>query len=152
MIDSDVNFTKTLPGAPEDWQPPQPPEDWVHVPDISHGEPPFADVDNPGGWSPYTFQAKFTVHGKKGTYSHHEMPAGAQVVPKNAAGDREVNGWKFFYKGWHHHLDNGDFWRKDTSRDNIFPPNRKSKLDGEILKNMGLSRDRMINKDAIFFI
>jgi len=40
------------------------------------------------------------------------MPAGAQVVPKNAAGDREVVGWKFYYKGWHHHLDNGDFGRQ----------------------------------------
>ena len=80
------------------------------------------------------------------------MPAGAQVVPINAAGHRELNGWRFHYKGWRHHLDAGDFWRKDATRDNIFPEDRKSKLDGELLKKMGLNRDRMIAKDALFFV
>ena len=36
--------------------------------------------------------------------------------------------------------------------DNIFPEDRKSKLDGELLKEMGLNRERMIAKDALFFV
>ena len=110
----------------------------------------FSQVDNPSGWSLYTFRAKFTARGKRGTYTHHEMPASAQVVPKNASGHREINGWRFHYKGWLHHLDAGDFWRKNATWDNIFPDDRKSKLDGELLKKMGHNRERMIAKDALF--
>ena len=80
------------------------------------------------------------------------MPAGAQVVPKNASGHRKINGWRFHYNGWRHHLDAGDCWRKDATRDNIFPPECKSKLDRELLKDMGLNRERMIGKDAIFVV
>ena len=47
--------------------------------------------------------------GEAGTYLHHEMPAGAQVVPKNTAGVHEGNAWAFHYQVWRHHLDNGDF-------------------------------------------
>ena len=47
ILDKNFDFTKTLPGAPEDWQPPQPPGDWVHVPDTSRGKPPFSEVDPP---------------------------------------------------------------------------------------------------------
>ena len=83
---------------------------------------------------------------------HHEMPAGAQVVPKNAAGVHEVNGWTFHYQGWHHHLDNGNFWWKNATRDDIFPPDKKAKLDAELLKKMGLTRERIVSKDALFFI
>ena len=63
-----------------------------------------------------------------------------------------MNGWTFYYQGWHHHLDNGDFWRKNATRDNIFPPERKSELDAELLKKMRLARERMVSKDALFFI
>ena len=99
LLDTEFNFTKTLPGAPEDWQPPQSPapEDWVHVPDTARGEPLFSEVDNPSGWSPYTFRTKFTKRGKNSTYTHHKMPAGAQVVPQNTSGNREINGWTFCY-------------------------------------------------------
>ena len=79
------------------------------------------------------------------------MPGGAQVVPKNTAGVREVNGWTFHYEGWCHHLDNGDIWRKNATQDNIFPPDRKSKLDVELMKKMGLTRERTVSKDALFF-
>ena len=150
VINTDFNYTKSLPGSPEDWTPPQPPEGWVHKADTERGEPLFSQVDNPGGWSPYTFRAKFTARGKKGTYTHHEMPDRAQVVPINAAGHREVNGWRFHYKGWRHHLEAGDFWRNGATRDSIFPEDRKSKLDGKLLKEMGLNRERIIAKDALF--
>jgi len=92
VTNSDQNFTKSLPGAPENWEPPYPPEGWTHVPDTMRGEPAFASVDNPGGWSPYTFRAKFSARGSAGRYLRHEIPAGAQVVPKNTVGVREMNG------------------------------------------------------------
>ena len=149
--DCDEHFTKSLPGTPENWQPPCPPEGWTHVPDTKSGEPAFESLDNPACWCPYTFRAKFTSRGATGTYLHHEMPAGAHVIPRNAAGVRKVNGWTFHDQGRHHHLDNGDFWRKNATRDNIFPPDRKSKLDAELLKKMGLTRERMVSKDALFF-
>ena len=56
----------TLSGAPEGWIEPGPPDDWSHQPDTARGEPPFSNVDNPGGWSPYCFTAKFSARGKRG--------------------------------------------------------------------------------------
>ena len=108
IIDMDFNYTKSLPVTLEDWEPPQPPKGWEHKPDTKRGEPLFSEVDNPGGWSPYTFRSKFTACGKKEAYMHHKMPVGAQVVPKNASNHREINGWRFHYKGWRHHLEAGD--------------------------------------------
>ena len=99
VIDSEENFTKSLPGAPENWYPPCPPEGWTHVPDTAREEPAIASVNNPGGWSPYTFRAKFSARGSTGRCLHHEMLTGAQVVPKNTVGVREVNGWTFQYGG-----------------------------------------------------
>ena len=49
-----------LPGAPEGWIPPQPSEGWnpcVHV-----SIPVFAIVDNPGGWSKYTYSVKMKIN------------------------------------------------------------------------------------------
>ena len=59
--------------------------------DTKRGEPAFEPVDSPGDLCPYTFRTKFTSRGAAGTYLHHEMPAGAQVIQKNAAGVRGVN-------------------------------------------------------------
>ena len=67
------------------------------------------------------------------------MPACTQIVPKNAAGEREVEGWVFYYKGWFHHLNKGDFWRNEASGDNIFPPDCILKLGDKLLKDMGLN-------------
>jgi hypothetical protein len=42
VIDTDFNYTKSLPGAPQDWTPPQPPEGWAHKADTERGEPLFS--------------------------------------------------------------------------------------------------------------
>lgn len=143
--DCDENYTRCLPGAPENWEPPSPTDDWLHTPDVARGKPQFALVDNPGGWSPYTFQAIFLARGKSGKDLYHEILATAQVVPKNSAGERTVNGWTFHYKGWRHHLENGDFWRKNATRDNIFPAGQKSKLDADLLKRI---KQRKVTNNA----
>ena len=124
----------------------------MHKVDRARGEPDFVRVDNPGNWSPYTFRAKFTKRGSDGRYLHHEMPAGARVVPINpSTGKRTVGDWEFFYKGWSHHSTDDSFWRKGTSRDNIFPPAQRAQLDGPLLTKMGLTKHRMQRKDALFF-
>ena len=45
-------------GAPLGWQPPGKPQDWRR-PTPKSGEPEFDNVDNPGQWSDFTFQAKY---------------------------------------------------------------------------------------------
>ena len=45
----DKNYTRSLPGAPENLEPPSPPHNWLHTPDVARSEPQFALVDNPGG-------------------------------------------------------------------------------------------------------
>jgi hypothetical protein len=57
----------------------------------------FEDVDNPAGWSDFTFAARCD---KKDKYTAHFTPCGANVVPLNADGEREIDGWKFHYTGW----------------------------------------------------
>ncbi len=56
---------------------------------IKKGEPLFEDVNNPGGWSLYTFRPMFEPRG--GKYIRHAMLAGAVPVPINAVtGKREM--------------------------------------------------------------
>jgi len=52
--------TVHLHGAPPGWKPPGTPESWKpkeFKPDL--GEPEHDDVDNPGGWSEFTFRPKW---------------------------------------------------------------------------------------------
>jgi hypothetical protein len=69
----------TLFGAPKGWSPPGQPEDWNPRVNSSRGEPPMDDVDNPGGWSSFTYRPMFQAKG--GQYIGHAMPAGATAVP-----------------------------------------------------------------------
>jgi hypothetical protein len=55
-------------------------------------------VDNPGGWSSYSFRPMFEPRG--GKYICYAMPAGAVPVPINdVMGKREEGGYEFFYQG-----------------------------------------------------
>ena len=49
---------KGIPGQPDGWFPPGPPEDWAGYCPRYDAPPTFSQVDNPGGWSDFTFQAK----------------------------------------------------------------------------------------------
>ncbi len=93
----DKNSNSSLYGAPPGWSAQSAPDDWNPTVNINRGAPRFEDVDNPGGWSTYTFRPMFEPRG--GKYICHAMLAGAVPVPINAeTGKREAGGYGFFYK------------------------------------------------------
>jgi hypothetical protein len=71
----DINVQSGLYGAPLGWSPPYAPNDWSPTVNTNKGKPLFENVDNPGGWSSYTFRPMFKPRG--GKYICNAMPAGA---------------------------------------------------------------------------
>ena len=141
-----------LEGAPPGWFPPGPKEGWQYKQKTAKNEPHFSTVDNPGGWSPFTFRPHFAERYQTGTYMHHVTAGGAIPVPINEeTGKRTSGNWEFFYNGWKQEDPNPNYVRTGANKDTIFPPDRKAKLDGELLKKMGLTRERMIEGDVLFF-
>ncbi len=59
----DESVQSVLYGAPPGWSPPCVPDDWNPTINRNIGEPLFEDVDNPGGWSLYTFRPMFEPRG-----------------------------------------------------------------------------------------
>ncbi len=53
----------SLYGALPGWSAPSAPDDWNQTVNINRGEPQFEDVNNPGGWSTYTFRPMFEPRG-----------------------------------------------------------------------------------------
>jgi len=154
----------SLPGAPPGWKPPTAPEGWK--PDaLLPGQPEFKDVDNPGGWSEFTYRPKcatalktVTKDGKKKKVKvkeckHHALPTGCTVVPKDDNGERKVKDWSFHYQGWKPVTETK--FRSGATHDNLFPAERNSSLDVAVLKEMGLELNRLIEvdraPDALFF-
>ena len=146
-----------IPGAPVGWIPPGAPDDWT--PDavkVQKKEPnvAFETIDNPGGWSQFVYRPKFGGKGGHGDYVDHQLPTGATPVPE-ANGRRTAGGFEFFYKGWQKEVPN---LRSGATRDNMWPDNRKGSLDVNILKHLGMTKDRMFDPegdnnepDALFF-
>jgi hypothetical protein len=88
---NDNTSNTSLYRAPPGWSAPSAPDYWNPTVNINCGEPRFKNVDNPGGWSTYTFRSMFEP--RRGTYICHAMPAGAVPVPINAVtGKREAGG------------------------------------------------------------
>ena len=107
-------------------------------------------MDNPGKWSNFTFRPTFAPKG--GKYIDHSMPAGAVPVPINAkTGKREVGGYEFFYQGWKNNNPTRENCRFGASRENLFPADRDVTLDATLLKKLGLTKQRMVECDALFF-
>ncbi len=80
------------------------------------------------------------------------MPAGAVPVPINAVmGKREEVGYEFFYQGWKRENPTRENCRFGATREDLFPTDRDLKLDVAFLKKMGLSKQRMLACDALFF-
>ncbi len=142
-----------IPGAPEGWDPPSAPWDYEPAPPKFDAPECFEDVDNPGGWSPFTFRARYSNN----KYVGHFTPSGAQVVPENAEGKRVVTNedgeeWEFFYDGWTpSDFDNATYVRGGAKKGNLNPKSRKGRLDAKVLKKHGLNEARMEGKDAFFF-
>ena len=125
-----------IPGAPEDWSHP--------AAKTEQGEPSFENVDNPGGWSSFTFRAEYEKGQGPGDYKLHIFLTGASPVPL-VDGERKVADWEFYYKGW-----NGVHEFQDRATpDNLFPGARQGSLDGDLLSKMGLTTAQMIEGDAL---
>ena len=146
-----VEPSAALLGAHDGWVVPGPPDTWEYKQAVAKGEPPFESVDNPGGWSSYTFKANFVGRGAKATYLAHEMPCGAVPVPKDPlTGKRMHGGYEFHYQGWTRPVPRADFSRGAT-RDNMHPDERQCELDGDLLVKLGLTKQRMVEGDCLFF-
>lgn len=145
--------------APEGWSTPTAPEGWFEKEEARErktGEPPFAQVDNPGDWDPFVFQPEF----KSGSYVRHKLPTNCGPVPifdLNADPERrkrKVGDWEFFYKGYQN--PNDAHYRSGATKDEVLPKPRESRLDIDLLVNvLGLDKSRMIGEDgkpdALFF-
>ena len=129
---------------------PQIPADWTApAPKTSKGQPRlFSQVDNPGEWDEYCYRPKFQSKGQK-KYIHHSLPTGVVPVPENNDGKRVVDGWEFFYQGWEGDQDQS--FRDGATKDNVFPDERLGCLDVELLKKLGLTKERVVDCDALFF-
>jgi hypothetical protein len=146
----DASVQSRLYGAPPGWSPPSAPIDAIPRVNTTKGEPLFEDVNNPGGWSKYTFRPTFEPRG--GKYTCDAMPAGAVPVPINAVmGKREEGGYEFFYQGWKQENPTRENCRFGASRENIFPSDRDVKLDVTFMKKMGLTKQWMLECNALFF-
>lgn len=121
---------------------PQPPQ---------HGEPSFLGIDNPANWSPFIFKAKFN---KQKEFTGYELPAGTKYCPMDGDGIRQSNGWKFHYGSWeHNHVQHGTQpFRSGATTANMFPSSRSGCLDTKKLQQLGMTRNRMQQEDALFFL
>jgi hypothetical protein len=135
IICDDPNMVPSaLPGAPNGWSPPSPPNNWNSTINSLKRESPFEEVDNPGRWSSFTYCPSFQ---SKGGYMCHTMPAGATTVPVDkVSGKRQAGGFEFFYNGWKQENPTRENCRFAASRDLLFPPDRQVQLDVNYLKKM----------------
>ena len=67
----ETGTTRTLTGAPEDWMPPSCPVTFGGYKPKA-GEPSEEELDNPAGWSMFTFMPSYNAKTKK--YDCHTMP------------------------------------------------------------------------------
>ena len=74
----------SLLGAPEGWLPPSALVTFVGYRPKA-GEPSEEELDNPAGWSMFTFKPSYNVKTKK--YDCHTTPMGARVVPAETMGN-----------------------------------------------------------------
>ena len=150
-----------------------PPDDYERKAKKDSSEPDFEEVDNPGNWNDFIFRPIYdkvvSTQGAAGRntnkaeykYKYHELPTGCTPVPADANGKRITGGWEFFYNGWNTNRDR-DKIRSGSSEHNLFPKDRKSSLDVELLKKLGMTKEHVIggrvdsprtnDPDALFFL
>ena len=87
----------SIPKVSDEWE----------MPARKRGEPrPFEAVDNPGGWSSYTYCPKFKKSQSKSSkdtnkYEYHCLPTSRTPVSiHKSTGKRETKGWELFYDTW----------------------------------------------------
>lgn len=126
---------------------PSPPSDYV-APPLMANEPAFSDVDNPGGWDRYYFQPKKCSKSHK--YAGHFLPTGATPVPVGEDGKRKCGDWTFHYNGYSNGPTSG--YRRGATTSNLFPKEMEGHLDANILRKLKLTKERMQECDALFFL
>ena len=142
--DSNVDLLAKVSGTPEEWEVPQ-------KKDSNGNEPDFDKLDNPGKWSSFIFRPVYKKVGigkdAKYTYLKHELPTGCTPVPLNDNGKRIYKGWEFFYNGWK--SSKFENMRDEATADNLFPKERASLLDREVLESLGMNSRRIVNDDSL---
>jgi hypothetical protein len=90
-VSTNKSVSSVISGAPDGWYPSAAPEGWKpRRLREAHNEPGVEDLDNLVKLDRYMFQPKFNGVRGTGQYSHHSMPAGAQVLPKDAVTDKRT--------------------------------------------------------------
>ena len=145
--DEELNLT-TLIGAPLGWLPPSAPITF-HGYRPKSGDPPEEEIDNPAGWSMFTFTPSY--HPKTKRYDGHTTPSGAHVVPPDELGNRVMDGWEFHYKNWKaEEFDENTYARVGAKFGDLKPEPRRGCLDANVLRKHGLTAERM-RRDPLFF-
>ncbi len=62
-----------------------------------------------------------------------------------------MGGYEFFYQGWKNNNPTRENCRFGASREDLFLADRDATLDGTFLKKLGLTKQRMVECDALFF-
>jgi hypothetical protein len=134
----------SMPSVPDDWMPP--------VAKAEKGEPLFESVDSPGEWPQFTYRPKFLKNKNQELCSPFSSYwGGARPVPVDPQGKRVVDEWELHYQKWNQHSASAGSQSGATST-NTFPNSRKGRLDYELLKQMKLTKKRIVEGDALFFL
>ncbi len=145
--DEVLNLTDLI-GAPDGWLPPSAPISFLGYRPKS-GDPPEEEIDNPAGWSMFTFTPSY--HPKTKKYDDHTTPSGAHVVPTDGTGKHVMKGWEFHYKNWKaEDFDFQTYVRTGAKLGNLKPESRKRCLDANVLRKHGLNAEQM-RHDPLFF-
>ena len=158
-VSSDVNTwiepSTSLKGAPPGWNPPGPTDKWTSytVNDKKHNAPEEEDIDNPGDWHLFAFRPKYESKEKgRPKYIDHFSPAGAKIVKQNQYDQRVVDGWDVHYDGWvGDAFDQSTYVRGDAEQGNLKPTSRKGSLDADVLIKHGFNADRVAHDPFFLF-
>ena len=99
-------------------------------------------IDNPVEWNNFVYRP---IYKKVGTgensthqYVRHELPTGCTPLANNTEGQRISNGWEIFYKVLKYNRPNHP--RHSATPGRMFPKDRASSLDNNILKFLGFRK------------
>ena len=137
----------TIVGEESGRLPPRTPVDWKPPPVKTHiGAPEFKTDDNPGQWSEYTFHLVFAKGG--GIYKRHALPTVTMQLPQDSSGTIQINWWEFHYTDWYGGV--GTHINPVGAAEQ-FPPERKGCHDKDVLRNLGITKHRMVVQYYLFF-
>jgi hypothetical protein len=136
-----------LIGAPKWWLVPSPPPTFLgYVP--KHNTLAEEAIDNPVGWSMFTFTPVYSNN----KYKFLSSPTGARDVPADNTRKWCVNGWEFHYQNWKaEKFDEETYVRTGALLGNLKPRSKKRCLDVEVLRWHGLTAAQVHNNPMFFY-